>query len=193
MRQTRLALAFGLLLGVAALGCGLDSPKDTGPAGILASCGYPTCFLDVVVPCLSDGTCVEQDTATCGASACPTPLTGLPTAETISTCCSNGVKMLEEIDMSNYPPVMAMTSTMKKGSTVCYSVTGTYSNGVSSYSLKNGAGAPVATVVGDTTARTMTITCTGGSPAVVSLDCLNPDGGTSSGSSSSCTQGTCVF
>jgi hypothetical protein len=28
---------------------------------------------------------------------------------------------------------------------------------------------------------------------VVSLDCLNPDGGTSSGSSSSCTQGTCVF
>jgi hypothetical protein len=28
---------------------------------------------------------------------------------------------------------------------------------------------------------------------VVSLDCLSPDGGTSSGSSSSCTQGTCVF
>ncbi len=107
-------------------------------------------------------------------------------------CYSNGVKILEEFDMSD-PLATTTTVTITKGSTVCGSMISTYPNGVTSSTVKNGAGTTVATFVFDPTARTETITCTGGSPVVVSLDCFNSDGGTLSGSSSSCAEGTCVF
>ena len=207
MRLTRIALALGFVTVAAGLGCGgggggvrlsgdgsADSgSKYTGFAGILASCGYPACYLDLLLPCLPEGACVEQTTATCGASACPTPPTTMPTSETIGICYGNGVKILEEIDMSNLQ-AMAVTATWKKGSTVCLTTAGlASSNGVSTTTVKNAAGTTVATAEGDMTARTETITCVGASPVVVSMDCLMPDGGTSSGSGNSCTKGICTF
>ncbi len=195
MRLTRIALAFGFVMGVAVLGCGGGSgSKYTGFVGILASCGYPACYLDLLLPCNPDGACVEQTTVMCGVSACPTPPTTTPTAETINGCFANGVKFLEEIDMSNLP-TMTMTSTWKKDSTVCCTITGSNSTAAttSTFTVKNAAGTTVATVVADIPARTETITCAGASPVVVSMACLNPDGGTSSGSGNSCTKGTCTF
>jgi hypothetical protein len=204
MRRTRLALAFAFVLGVAALGCGGGSGSnniadgglagDTGifasDAGIFASCGYPACYLDLLLPCMPEGACVEQTTTMCGATACPTSSTTTPTGMTTSVCFDNGVKMLVDIDMSN-PLAVTANGTLKKGSAVCYTtVVGPYSQSTvaPTATVKNAAGTTVATVVTDLTAGTETITCVGGSPVVVPMGCGGrPDGGTSS-----CTKGICA-
>jgi hypothetical protein len=185
MRLTRLALVLGFVMGAAALGCsGGSGSKYTGFVGILASCGYPACYLDLISPCAPDGACVDQTTETCGASACSTP-----TTVTTNLCFDNGAKEQVEIDRSD-PSTFTMTSTWKKDSTVCCTITGTYSTAAttSTFAVKNAAGTTVATVVDDMTAQTVTITCAGGSPVVVAMACLNPDGGTLS----ACTTGICA-
>jgi hypothetical protein len=197
-------LAFAFVLGAAALGCGGGSGSnniadgglagDTGifasDAGIFASCGYPACYLDLLLPCMPEGACVEQATTMCGAAACATPSTTTPTGMTTSVCFDNGVKMLVDIDMSN-PLAVTATGTLKKGSAVCYTtVVGPYSQGTvaPTATVKNAAGTTVATLVTDLTAQTETITCVGSSPVVVPMGCGGrPDGGTSS-----CTTGTCA-
>jgi len=189
MRLTRLFLVFGLC--VVAPGCG---SKDSNPLGALASCGFPACYLDLLGPCLPSGACVEQVTATCGASACPTPTTTMPTAEAINVCYGNGVKMIMAIDMSN-PQVETSTSTVKKGSAVCFTTAGTMDLNASAMSgttiVKNAAGTVVATMDLDMSTKTETITCAGASPVVVSLDCVKSYGGTSNDTGNSCTKGIC--
>jgi hypothetical protein len=181
-------------MGVAALGCGGGSgSKYTGVAGILASCGVPACYLDLVLACMPDGACVRQTTTMCGASVCPTPSTTTPTAVMSNMCFDNGVKILMEMDTSN-PLATTATDTVKKGSAVCFT---TVSGPVSSDSravpvtVKNAAGTTVATVVVDMTARTETITCVGGSSVVVSMDCGSSGGGTPNDAGSSCPPGIC--
>jgi hypothetical protein len=189
MRPTRLALAFGFVLGVAFLGCGDGSGSNT-MAGILASCGVPACYLDLLLPCMPEGACVQQTTTMCGATACATPSTTTPTGVTSNMCFDNGVKMLMNMDMSN-PLATTATTTMKKGSAVCGTiVVGPYSKdtGPPTATVKNAAGTTVATVVTDLTAQTETITCVGSAPVVVSMGC----GGRSDGGTSSCTKGICA-
>jgi hypothetical protein len=106
-------------------------------------------------------------------------------------CYGNGVTVSTTADMTN-PTSMTSVQVYKKNGTVCYSVEMPLSaagpNSVTMV-IKNPAGATVATEVFDQTARTVTITCTGGSPVVVSLDCMtssSTDGGTP------CTTGTCA-
>jgi len=186
MRLTGLFLVFWLC--VVALGCG---SKDSNPLGALASCGFPACYLDLLGPCLPSGACVEQVTMTCGASACPTPPTTAPTAETMNVCYGNGVKMLMSFDMSNLPTT-TINSTVKKGLTTCYTMTSaSYAQNTAASTLMNPAGTTVATLVLDMTAQTETITCAGSSPVVVSLDCVKSYGGTSTDTGSSCTKGIC--
>ena len=181
MRPTRLALAFGFVLGVAFLGCGDGSGSNT-MAGILASCGVPACYLDLLLPCMPEGACVQQTTTMCGATACATPSTTTPTGVTSNMCFDNGVKMLMNMDMSN-PLATTATTTMKKGSAVCGTIV------VGPYSKDTGPPtATVATVVTDLTAQTETITCVGSGPVVVSMGC----GGRSDGGTSSCTKGICA-
>jgi len=197
MRRTRLALAFALALGVAALGCGGGSGSNNiadggfaSDAGIFASCGYPACYLDLLLPCMPEGACVEQATTMCGVTACPTSSATAPTGTTNNMCFDNGVKMLVDIDMSN-PLAVTATATVKKGSAVCLTtVVGPYSQSTvaPTATVKNAAGTTVATMVTDLTAQTETITCVGGSPVVVPMGC----GGSSDGGTSSCTKGTCA-
>jgi hypothetical protein len=190
MRTTRPALAFGFVLGVAGLGCGDGSGSNTSEAGIFASCGYPACYLDLLLPCMPEGACVEQATTMCGATACPTSSTTTPTGVTTSVCFDNGVKMLVDIDMSN-PLAVTANGTLKKGSVVCYTTAvGPYSQGTvaPTATVKNGAGTTVATMVTDLTAGTETITCVGNSPVVVPMGC----GGKLDGGTSICTEGICA-
>jgi hypothetical protein len=183
-------LAFGFVLGVAGLGCGDGSGSNTSEAGIFASCGYPACYLDLLLPCMPEGACVEQATTMCGATACPTSSTTTPTGVTTSVCFDNGVKMLVDIDMSN-PLAVTANGTLKKGSVVCYTTAvGPYSQGTvaPTATVKNGAGTTVATMVTDLTAGTETITCVGNSPVVVPMGC----GGKLDGGTSICTEGICA-
>jgi hypothetical protein len=165
-------LAFAFVLGVAAFGCGGGSGSNT-MAGILASCGVPACYLELLLSCIPEGACVEQATTTCGATACATPPATTPTGATNNICFDNGVKMLMVIDMSN-PLGTTATATTKKGSAVCLTtVVGPYSQGTvaPTATVKNAAGTTVATVVTDLTAQTETITCVGSSPVVVPMGC----------------------
>ena len=161
----------------------------TGTGGT-GACNVPLCLNDLVSSCIPDGACVQQLGYMCGAVVCPQPLTAVPTSMFNYMCFDNGVTVSTTVDMTN-PASQTSVQTCRKNGTVCYSVemplslaTGTSMTEI----VKNPAGATVATEVFDQTARTVTITCTGGSPAVVSLDCFTSssrDGGTP------CTTGTC--
>jgi hypothetical protein len=127
----------------------------------------------------------------CGATVCAQPLAAVPTRMFNYMCYGNGVTVSTTVDMTN-PTSQTSIQTYKKNGTVCYSVEMPLSvataNSVTMV-IKNPAGATVATYVVNQTARTVTITCTGGSPSVVSLDCMtssSADGGTP------CTTGTCA-
>ena len=67
----------------------------------------------------------------------------------------------------------------------------TASAGSLSYTMKNAAGATVATVAIDSTAKTTTITCSGASPVVVPSNC--DSGSDAASSSATCTTGSCAF
>jgi len=187
MRLTKSRLAFGFFVGVVAVGCGSES-KDTSIAESLTACGFPACYVDLVSPCMPEGACVSQSTSTCGGSACPTAL-ATPTGLITNSCYANDVKMLMSIDMSN-PRASTTNTVVKKGSTVCYTMTRNSSaspTGNTPVTLTNAAGTAVATTVWDETAQAQIITCTGGSPVVVSSGCMNEHIG-----ASACTRGTCL-
>ena len=85
-----------------------------------------------------------------------------------------------------------MVTTVKKNGTECYSFETQYSESTATLLpmvLKNSTGTTVADYVPDSSDGTATITCSGGSPVVVSLDCGSslPDGSTVS-----CTTVTCT-
>ena len=159
------------------------------------ACAYPACYTDLLSGCLPGGTCVQQSGYMCGAVACPEPLTSSPTSMISNLCYGNGVKNLTSVDLTNTASMVSVTTVTKNG-TVCYSYEMPYA-GATSTSMtmvfKNSAGATVVTYMVNGTDRTATITCTGKSPVVVSLDCgSTPDAGTSSDAGTGCTTGTCA-
>jgi hypothetical protein len=124
----------------------------------------------------------------CGATPCPQPLGSPPTSIIADRCYGNGVTAAEVTDTAS----TNMVTTVKKNGTVCYSFETQYS--AASFTslpmvLKNPAGIKVADYVLNSTDGTAIITCPGGSPVVVSLDCgsVLPDGSTVE-----CTTGTCT-
>jgi hypothetical protein len=159
------------------------------------ACAYPACYTDLLSSCIPGGTCVQQSGYMCGAVACPEPLTSVPTSMISNVCYSNGVKNLTSIDMTSTASMVSVTTVTKNG-TLCYSYEMPYAAATSTSAtmvFKNSAGATVVTYVISSTDRTATITCTGKSPVVVSLDCgSTPDGGTSSDGGTGCTTGTCA-
>lgn len=165
---------------------------STGTGGT-GACNVPLCYKDLVSSCVPNGACVEQRGYMCGATVCPEPLTGVPMPTSMFNymCYANGVTVSTTADMTNPTPQTSI-QTYRKNGTVCYSVEMPLSlataNSVTML-IKTPAGATVATEVFNQTARTVTITCAGGSPVVVSLDCMtssSADGGTP------CTTGTCA-
>jgi hypothetical protein len=85
-----------------------------------------------------------------------------------------------------------MVTTVKKNGTACYSFETQYSKSTATLLpmvLKNPGGTTVANYVLDSTNGTATITCSGGSPVVVPLDCGSP---LPDGATVSCTMGTCT-
>ena len=144
-----------------------DVPTSTG------ACNYPQCYIDLIKNCAPGGSCVQQTTIS------PTLSTNL--------CYGNGVKMISSIDVT----ALTTTTTWKNGSGICYTQEAPISvtSGNLTYTLRNAAGAVVATQAIDSTANTMTITCTGASPVVVPNNCgsSSADGG-----SATCPAGTCA-
>ena len=178
----------GTRTATATVGTGTATTSTTSGTG---ACNVPLCLNDLVSSCAPDGACVEQKGYMCGATVCPEPFTSAPTSMFNYMCYANGVHVSTTADMTN-PTSQTSIQTYKKNGTVCYSVEMPLSMATATsvtMVVKNPAGATLATEVFNQTARTVTITCTGGSPAVVSLDCLTPssaDGGTP------CTTGTCA-
>lgn|GEM_PF-3165164 len=155
-------------------------------------CNYPECATKLFTGCTIEGCgggCVTEQGMLCGATACAQPPTSEPTAVYSNTCHGNGVKTLNTVDIKAETSV----TTVKKNGRVCYSIEMPYSSGTTTgitMILKNGSGATVGTYVIDTKDKTATITCTGGSPVVVPLDCVSSS--TSSTSCPACTTGTCT-
>jgi hypothetical protein len=155
-----------------------DAPASTG------NCNYPQCYIDLVKDCVPSGACVQQ-TTTIGSP--------IPTSSNIAICYDNGVKMLTVMDFSNVS-LLTQTETVKNASGVCYTMEALISaasSGNITYTMKNAAGATVATLAIDTTAQTETITCTGGPPVVVPTNCGSSN--SDAGSGTTCTTGTCAF
>jgi hypothetical protein len=154
-----------------------------------ASCNYPACYANPVSGCIPVGDCVEQRVAMCGATACPQPLGILPSSIIANRCYGNGITAVEVTDTASTD----MVTTVSKNGTVCYAYETQYSAASLTslpMVLKNPAGTTVATYEIDSADGTATVTCSGGSPVVVSLDC-----GSSLVDSSTvlpCTQGTCA-
>ena len=169
---------------------GTGTGTGTGTSGT-GACGVPACYTDLFSKCIPDGTCVQQLGYMCGATVCPDPLTSMPTSMFNYSCYSNGVKILFDSDMTN-PASMTAITTVTKNSVVCYTsellASQASADSVTTV-VKNPAGDTVLTYSINTVARTETITCAGGSPVVISLDCFtssSTDGGTR------CTTGTCT-
>lgn len=154
---------------------GSSGTATGGSSGGTGACNYPTCLSDLLFSCVPDGTCVSQGGLTYQGTSTTDPVM------VDNSCYSNGVKVLTVAIPGSYS-----TTTVEKNGTVCYKKLGGSTTTIYGPSP---AGALVATYVTDTTARTVTITCTGASPVVISLDCMTSsskaDGGTP------CTPGTC--
>jgi len=169
-------------------GTGTATSTGTGGTG---ACSVPLCYNDLVANCAPDGACVEQKGFMCGPTVCPEPITSAPTSMFNYSCYGNGVTVSTTADTTTLKPQTSIQIYKKKG-TVCYSIEMPLSSATAggvTMLIKNPAGATVATYVVNQTARTVTITCTGGSPVVVSLDCMtssSADGGTP------CTTGACT-
>jgi hypothetical protein len=115
---------------------------------------------------------------------------------TSNVCYSNGVKSLTTVDLTN-PTSASSVTTVTKNGTTCYSYETPFSVGSSNsatMTYKDAAGATVVTVAINGTTKTETITCTGGSPVVVSLDACgsSTDAGSSADGGAGCTTGTCA-
>jgi hypothetical protein len=96
------------------------------------------------------------------------------------------------------PAAASSVITVTKNGTTCYSYETPFSVGSGSSATvvyKNAAGATVVTIAMNTTAKTETITCAGGSPVVVSFDACgsSTDAGSSAADGGAgCTTGTCT-
>ncbi len=149
-------------------GGGISGSGGVSGGGSSGSCNLPSC-LGASQTCVPSGACVQQDDATTGAS---------------NICYANGVKIINTIDAS-----LNITSTVKKGTTTCWSMTGTLASLLAggALTLKNGSGAVVGTLASDPSTGQTSVTCTGSSAVLLSDAC-----NASSSSTSSCTTGTCT-
>lgn len=165
----------------------VDAPASTdAPTGVdtgttTGMCGYPSCYTDLAKDCVPQGTCVQQMD---------------PSASrlTINMCYANGVKVGSVTDMASLNSMTTKT-TFKKGDTVCYTLEAPYVLNATTvtYTMKDAAGATVATIVENENTNTRTITCAGGgAPVVGPADCNDSvDGGT--GSTAACPEGACAL
>jgi hypothetical protein len=156
--------------GAAGGGGGGAGGAGGGGGGSAGACNYPSCLASIATTCEPSGTCVDQTDATTLAT---------------NTCYSNGVKELLTFNLATG----AVTVTYKNGSTTCYSIVAAGATTGTSYTLtvKNAAGATIATGTSDGT--TTTVTCTGGAPVTLNSSCSAASAGTST---SNCTTGTCT-
>jgi hypothetical protein len=162
MRTFGTFLAVGILALTA--GCGGSSSTGIdggggaagagggGAGGGGGTCNMPSC-LNLSQSCVPSGTCAKQTDATTGATY---------------LCYSNGVKIISTFDAS-----FNVTSTVKNGSTACYSISGSATDLLAggSLSLKNASGAVVGTLASDASTGASTITCTGASPVTLNDAC----------------------
>jgi hypothetical protein len=133
-----------------------------------------------------------------GASeACTQQTTISPEWFVENDCYASGVKMqVSQVSMS--PGMSSMTLTVKRGSSVCYSieVDGFYASGsLTTAVVKNASGTPIATLAEYSTTSVSTVTCPGGAPTAVDATCGSTSGSIGSGmpTGANCTTGTCTF
>src|SRR5450631_1002155 len=156
--------------GAAGAAGGLATGGTSG-GGASGSCTMPTCLSTALTGCEPSGTCVQQSSTT---------------SFNTNTCYSNGVKVITAVDLSTY----AVTVTFKNATKTCLTMSGTGAATSTTLTMKNGSGTTIGTMTEDTSASASvtTVTCTGGQPVTLDSSC---DFGTSSGASSSCTDGAC--
>ena len=79
---------------------------------------------------------------------------------------------VSQVSMS--PGMSSMTLTVKRGSSVCYSIKrwdGFYASGMTTAVVKNASGTPIATLAESPPPASSTVTCPGGAPTAVDATC----------------------
>jgi hypothetical protein len=164
---------------------GIETGPDAGMGTLTGNCANLTCLNDLTVlmdGCSPSGTCTTQ-------SATST------TASTINECFANGVKVQVAMGIAATSP---FTETVKKGSSLCYSLVLTglasTSSGDLTIVVKDASEATVATIISDSSGTSSKVTCPNGATGVVDGTCGSLNDSTSSSSSTAtCTEGTCDF
>jgi hypothetical protein len=134
-------------------------PNNTG-------CNFPSCMAALGAACIPDGDCVSQVGTT-----------------SLSVCYANGLRYAETVAIGGAGSTAAITAS--NGPTPCFTGSATASSLIGSavtFTLKNPAGAEIATMTQDIATGATSITCKGGSPVVLNAACSG--GGV-------CTIGTC--
>jgi hypothetical protein len=165
---------------------GGSSGGGTGGSSIplVGACANLTCLnplADLMATCQTGATDTCTESMTIGTSI------------VMNECYSSGVKMQVRMGMD----MASMTMTVKRGSSVCYSmvVSGLTGN-VMTIAVKDNSGTTVGTITEDSTTSHETVTCPGGTPTVVDATCGSNPGGISGSSlpgGSNCTDGFCTF
>lgn len=155
----------------------------TGAGGASGACSdLPPC-LTFIASCTPSGTCVTQSSGSV--------LTG---SETINTCYSNGVKSVDTSTIDLTTGSFTGSVVYSKGGATCFTETFSDSGaggaaGTATATIKNSAGATVATLTVNVTGND-TVTCaSNGQSYVLSDNTCMPS--MSGGTTSSCTDGVC--
>jgi hypothetical protein len=134
-------------------------PNNTG-------CNFPSCVAALGAACIPDGDCVSQVGTT-----------------SLNVCYANGLRYTETVALGGAGSTAAITAS--NGPTACFTGSATASSLIGNavtFTLKNPAGAEIATMTQDIATGATSITCKGGSPVVLNAACSG--GGV-------CTIGTC--
>ncbi|MEO8213793.1 MAG: hypothetical protein ABI560_11400 [Myxococcales bacterium] len=159
------------------------SGGSLGGGGATGACAnVPPCLANLATSCMPSGTCVQQTTtnATTGSSS-------------INSCYSNGVKEAFTTMINIATMSATFLGTVSKSGSTCFTesadlpLTGAGDN--TTFTIKNAAGATVATITVNSTTDTQTLTCGGQTYDITNLgDCGMPMGTTPS---DNCTDGAC--
>lgn len=134
---------------------GAPSTAQGGSGGIGGACGLPPCLAALTASCAPSGTCTIQDN----------PETGNKTVT-----YSNGVIQTSVLSVVDYSTAL----TVKSGSGTCFTtayIANDFFNAAGTLTVKDPAGATVATIVMDSTSSNYLVTCNGASAVSVPKSC----------------------
>jgi hypothetical protein len=155
------------------LGSGSGGSFGSGGGSGSGACTIPSCFLDVIVSCVPQGTCKTQSSSSSS-----------------TTCWSNGVRQVASVDFTTMSSTVKVT---KPDGSTCWSYEMPYTGSTAPENItinyKDGSGRVFATLNYERATSRVTVACPGGQPQPLTGACINTMMG--SGDPDLCPKGEC--